>query len=535
MVLYCVDAPVFIGYALLHRYAYQPEQKAVLIADKNMYETRGLLGVLKNFKDNQIFDDVIICNLFLDTHLNCDEKTYTKYCIDFFNEAFTSNGYRPEQFDTIYSINDDWDGMINLYFNLIEKEYIWLAANRDCLMDLPQFSGSRQFLELVEKYQFITPFAPFACAELQADSSIEMLETMRMRKKDYRIWDKKAALEALPEEILATIIRSYGSQDVADDSCLLIVNSYGACFYVGEYTEKVKRILGVRTNLYAEVFSVMNNTALDYYIPENMYVYMKPHPNDPISDEMLQQIYGGCIKNLTTAPYELTQKYLQSQKVKFSYIIGYDSNALEVIGKDLYEKKYVLGKSFMRTWFFYDSLYTVQQLAQYFKRELYAEEDIYEQLLFMGNNAINGISILSEEKQNIHETVIIINCLTLQQSEWNCSDVIEHFGKDNIICFLNNDLSELFFEELHHKYLSPLIIHKTLMDENKLPLYRNETIWIYAANPHMHRRLYDFRIDRFLPRQQLRLSIQKNTPMENEILFQRCWIAHSLYQKGETE
>ena len=85
MVLYCVDAPVFIGYALLHRYAYHPEKKAVLIADKNMYESRGLLGVLKNFKDNQIFDDVIICNLFLDTHLNCDEKTYTKYCIDFFN------------------------------------------------------------------------------------------------------------------------------------------------------------------------------------------------------------------------------------------------------------------------------------------------------------------------------------------------------------------------------------------------------------------------------------------------------------------
>lgn len=520
MVLYCVDTPVFIGNVLLHKNAYTYDKKTILMVDRKLYDDRNMSEVLIKLKSMDFIYDIIFCDMFCDTYLDCTEEEYKKYCIEYYDKIFYDAKYKIDSFDEIYSFNDTWNGIINLYFNLKEKDYVWVQCNR-VFYSKDYVRGNNVFLQLLDKYDYINPFAPYAKPELRKDCLIE--EKKKIKKK-YTIWDKQYAIDALSDEIVVKIVQCYGIDEINKSSWLILLNSYGTLRNLDNYSYYVQKRIGMRDYPYVECFSQMNNIMMDYYTPDDSIVYFKTHPNDPISDETLKEIYKNEVKNLSVAPYEFINRYLKTTEKHFEGIIGCISNSVEFLDEELYDKVLLLGASFITSWFFYDSIYIALKYAEQVNKCVYTTEVLGEQVRNLSNEKNLDIMLGSFEYTNgceyIKNSIVILDCIDIVKNEVSISGVIENLDKSNIICFLNTDLAQIFFEDRFMNFMVPIVINKKSYDNTKLNLHRREIIWIYSSNILNRREVYSFNFEKRFSRRGIDLIVEAVTPDYGASLFE---------------
>jgi hypothetical protein len=268
----------------------------------------------------------------------------------------------------------------------------------------------------------------------------------------------------------------------------------------------------------------MNNTALDYYIPEMSKVYIKSHPNDPISDEVLERIYGGGVENLSSAPFELLEKYLNKCNVRFDGIIAFDSTSTQSLNSNLYANSCVLGTSFHRTWFYYDSLYVVSRFAQYINKKVYTAKDLKEQMIKLSDSQGLQFEIRDMDYagsvENIQDSLLVIDCIDMSKNGVVANDVISMCDKSNVLCFLNADLAEVFFDDKYRRMFVPICIKKKLHNNSKLKLCRDECIWVYSENIKVRRMVYDFSVRKYLSRQGVEMFIDRISPSQGAEMFE---------------
>lgn len=515
MVLYCVDNPVCLGYIIMHKYG-KKNDDASLLVDRKIFEERGLLDVLNCLKMKGIFSEIFYFDMYFNLFQGISDQEYEEKCLLFFDEQFDRYNVRCCDFEKIYTINDDWDGLVNLYFNLKKIQYFWIAVRRDeeIFIENNFINGDLEFLKLVEKYKYLTPFAEYAIPEMQIGTM--QIELDRLQK-EYELWDKKQGLEYMNTETLEKIIQAYGIGEVTNDSYLFVANSYGAYFAFGNYLPSVKRVLGCSMFLYPEVFSVMHNTLFDYYFDHEEKFFIKTHPNDPISDEFLFELYGKRVVNLTSAPFEFVQKYLVNNDIKFKGIVGFDSLSFEVLDTRLYKEKIVMGKEFVKTWYYYDSLFATLNMAKYLNRDIYVDDDVdYSQMVKLNKRKFDNMLNIYEEKHNnkTEKSIVVVNAIGAKKEEKNLDEYVCKYGDSNIIMFLNCELAEIFFENNDEikDWLCPICIEKRGLDNNDEKLYRNEVIWIYTRGGMLHRKISDFSYEYVLHSKKIKVNVYQPKP-----------------------
>jgi hypothetical protein len=516
MVLYCVDNPVFLGSVMLHRYGKSYTDVSLMI-DYKLFSERNLIEVVEQLKKNNIFSEVFYAEMYFNLFQGKSKEEYENYCVSFFDEQFAKNQISCRDFEKIYTINDDWDGLINLYFNLKKQKYCWIAGGRDTenpLMENSVINGDFSLLELVEKYKYLSPLAEYAVPEMQVGTKQFFLDKLT---NGYELWDKKQCIEQMESDIIEKIVQSYGICNVEDDKYLYVVNSYGAYFAMGEYLPNVKRRIGCSMYLYPEVFSVMNNTLLDYYFDEVDKIYYKAHPNDPIRDDKLFELHGNKMVNLTNAPFELVQQYLVNKNVKFKGIIGFESISLEMIDSRLFLENVIMGKEFVKTWYYYDSLFATLNMAKYLNRDIYVDDDVdYSQMVKLNKRKFDNMLNIYEEKYNnkTEKSIVVVNAIGAKKEEKNLDEYVCKYGDSNIIMFLNCELAEIFFENNDEikDWLCPICIEKRGLDNNDEKLYRNEVIWIYTHGGMLHRKISDFSYEYVLHSQKIKVNVYQPKP-----------------------
>lgn len=514
MVLYCVDNPVWLGYIIMHKYG-KKNDDASLLVDRKFFEERGLLDVLNCLKMKGVFSEIFYFDMYFNLFQGISDQEYEEKCLLFFDEQFDRYNVRCCDFEKIYTINDDWDGLINLYFNLKKIQYFWIAGRRDKKIFIENnfINGDLEFLKLVEKYKYLTPFAEYAIPEMQIGTM--QIELDRLQK-EYELWDKKQGLEYMNTETLEKIIQAYGIGEVTNDSYLFVANSYGSYLAFGDYLPSVKRVLGCSMFLYPEVFSVMHNTLFDYYFDHEEKFFVKTHPNDPISDEMLFECYGKKVINLTNAPFELAQEYLIKKNVHFKGILGFKSGSFEMISSRLFQKKYIMGIDFLKCWYYYDSLFTAMNFAKYLERDIYIDTRDYGQMDKLNKRKFNNkLKIfVSEGQDSIEHSMIIVNAIKAKEDGKKLDEYVWKYGNSNIILFLNCELAEEFFENSDgvKDWLCPICIEKRELEEKKVKLYHDEVIWVYTHGGMLHRKISNFSLEYILNNQKLEVKAYQPKP-----------------------
>ena len=514
MVLYCVDNPVWIGYVIMHKYG-KKNDDAALVVDRKIFDERGLIRSLKQLKINGIFSEIYFMDMYFNLFQGRSEKEYERYCIDYYDNQFDKLGIELKKIEKIYTINDGWEGLINLYFNLKKQKYYWISGRSklDVLVEISDIKGDASFLELIKKYKFLTPFAEFAIPEMQADTKSMYLE--RLQKK-YEVWDKKQCMENIDIDTIDKIVQAYGVSDVEEEKYLFVANSYGAYFGIGEYLPNVKRMIGCSMYLFPEVFSYMHKTLFDYFFDLNDKIYYKAHPNDPVSSSLLQDLYDNKLVNLTNAPFELAQKYLVNKNVKFKGIIGFDSSAFEMIDSRLFQKRIIIGREFVKTWYYYDSLFTAMNMAKYLNRDIYSDGIDYSQMVKLNDSKFNNLLNIYEDGQNatIEKAIIIVNAIIVRKEGKKLEEYIYKYGSNNIVLFLNCELAEYFFENRDDikDWLCPICIDKTETEEHRIKLYRDEVIWVYTHGGMLHRKISDFSLEYFLNNLKIKVNAYQPKP-----------------------
>lgn len=117
MIAYFTDAYNTFFPVLCHRLGANADKKAVLFIDKNQCEKRAssLNFIFEELVNNQIFDNVVACELITKI-ADLSEADAEKSIVDNFENIFSSNGYNINDFEELYSVNDNWGGLSKSLF-----------------------------------------------------------------------------------------------------------------------------------------------------------------------------------------------------------------------------------------------------------------------------------------------------------------------------------------------------------------------------------------------------------------------------------
>lgn len=241
-------------------------------------------------------------------------------------------------------------------------------------MEIAQNNILDKFLRdnLSKKYLYYSPLSKYAHPEILSvsDNSRNILDE---KKCDYSIWDKTKALKDLSDTNLEKLMHCF-RVDIKDDfesSVLLVFNSFGYSSSVLSSAEDVKLQNGEKLYSSNDFYSVLSQIALDFYIPDNKKIYIKPHPHDPIEANEAKMLFGEKTELFTDAPFELVIEYFSRKNIKFNVIVGYRSTSLELLDEKLYNQSFLLGSDFLKTWTYYSSIYVSLMLSAAIKFKKY--------------------------------------------------------------------------------------------------------------------------------------------------------------------
>lgn len=497
MILYCADAPYLLGEVLIHCNTQRNDDKVIILGDISYYTSKGYLEVLEKLKKSSVIYDYVLCKMFFDCTKQISQEEYIDYIIEYYDNIFKSSDYNVTDFTEIICLNDGWDGFINIYFNLKEIQYTWLLVDTGHFFTKVIFradqNNSQQYLDLMNKYMALSPFAPYATPEILEETDQNLKDSLI---KPYTSWSKHDAIESIDYECLKKIVDCFDVPQIDESATMIIPNSYGylAKGSKGVLAGKIKDLIGLSRYSQQDVFSCMHKIAMDYYLDAVGKIYFKPHPNNPISDSEVKALFGENAFLINLIPFELLQQFLILQKKKISNLIAYHSLSVKGVALSSFANTIILGESYIYNWFFYDSIYASLKIAQFLECKIVADEMISDQLKFLINREKANVSIEIHnyrKKLQIDRSIVIIDGIAMAKANKSIKQMINQYaGKSNVVAFLNVDFTDDFFEEVNN--LQPIIIEKeNIADVNSFN-DRQEMIWIYSEKVDFLRRLDKF-------------------------------------------
>lgn len=542
MILYCADAPVLLFPAIGHYLKYNREKTMVLMIDKNIYENRNADKSVINLKKKGLIHDIISESIFMDTHRHISVSQYEKYCLELFDNVFNSIKYNLDDFEEIYCVSDTWEGHFNLYLNLIKKPYYWISASEKYLEGNIAAFCSNEFKELHQKHQFLTPHAQYAKPIIFASTKEDDKKRL---KKEYKEWDKKEVVNSLKKTDIETIIDSfYMCPDFKNGGVLLLVNSYGYMRSKMPLCPIEEKLLGFSDYEERELFTVMNKIALDYFAHDEQTIYIKPHPNNVITENDISDFYDNRFKKYSDAPIELLISHLKKKKVHFSKILGFASTSLDIVNDSSLGDKLSLGDTFIQTWTFYDSLFASAKICEHLGLKGYTHKWIYEQINLINISLDLDISI--NEKDIIgcavgendwlskdNKEILIIDCNSMRRNNTSFDSYIAKAGLGKVLIFLNSDYYDDFFDYHDFGYVTELLICKNA-DDSYYPIESNtEKLWVYTKNKSFRNKLTKFNLSQHMPWRKIDLQIITASPtrMLNDFNIKKIYKANRKIQE----
>lgn len=528
-ILYCAAIPVHLYTLLLHRLTEEKSSSASLIIDKIEYLNRYEIQIINKFKEYGLFDEIYELDLFgvrRKENLEVNGINIEERYINYFNEILSNVDLK--KYKKIYAFNDSWDGDINLYFNLKKIKYVWINENKNYIPGI--YHMGKRVAEKVKEYQALTPFASCAIPLLRSDSD-KIINDISNSKK-YYIWDPLQDYEKLEENDVKLVASCFNIPQLIDskESVLLIKNSGGICEGLafdgwmnaerwGESRQYVRLMCGAEHYSIDDYTAYFDIVALDYFSRMPKKIYIKEHPNCPLSEEQ-RLIYQGKINTLTQIPYEFLVKYFEYFGVKFDTIIGYVSTSLSSISSKQFNSLYVLGKYFFRSSFFYASLYTSIKLAEYLEyQNIFASVALCSQFELLSRR--NNSRIIAREYQNnllkIDNSILVIDYT--QKGEDITKEFLDRLPTNCLVCFINVELSKAFFPERFAFGLGLISIDKKNQNENVLDFQRNEKIWLYSRSNSLLNKCRSFKLREKLNYSETELVVRMNSYSETAEAF----------------
>lgn len=496
MVLYCIDIPVLMSNMLVYRFKMHADKKVVALVDRKTYESRNLINVLNNFVEKKIFCDVIFGDVFFDANRNISVEEYESYVIEYYNDMLKKSGYEISQFEEIVVSNDWWDGRINVYLNIIKKEYTWLNINANDLLEKIYFKCSVSCFNLFMKYNALSPFAPF-CHPVMLENckKINLLE----RKIEYKTYLPEREIKNLTNKVIQMVIDCYGYIEVSGNVTIFIPNSYGFLFDDIALKPIIKEDISWSDYGKDEWLFHCFRIACDYYVGKVNNVYVKAHPNDPIDDNQLKNIMNQQTYNFTSAPWEWIESLWERKKSKVNTIIGIASTAIENMSDNICNNLIILGESYKKTWYFYDALFIVFSWISNKKNYIEADETIQSQLALLSKVYANN-TVLKKDAEIICR---LVDAFKLADEKKSVLDYIEN--PEETVCFFNINKLPLGIEMVNQKYLT-CIEYEYIGQANHIIDYSVvKPIWIYSKNEKIHIELRNFKLEKELPNRNMKL------------------------------
>lgn len=486
--LYCVDIPVLMSSALTFRFCESKSSKIVAIIDKNIYERRNMLGVVEKMKQSGIFYDVIEDGLFFATSYQGTIKEYEQYILEYYDRIFEKWGYCIDKFDDIVCFNDCWDGRINLYFNLKKKKYKWIQLDKDNLRETIEESdnASSIFYEIMNKYKALSPFAPYAIPWRLSNCNQRLIEKL---PADTHIFDFEESIKGIPNDIVEKVVNAYGISEISD-SVLFIPNSYG--YMYNTLTNRVKSIWDEFK--YDEWLYYSLRVAADYLLNQNDEFLVKPHPNDPISNERLKEVMNDRTQILSYAPWEWLRRYLLINKMKVPNAIGIASTALDTLDSEICDNKIMLEDSFKRTWFYWDSIYIALNICKKINRPIIANNYLREQGKKIAEAKFANIEFRFIDSRECEQQVIWIDAIEYAENHLLMKKINEVSNNDVAIIF-NIEYVEEAFEKVSKRYLSCVTAKMAGCDEHMIDYGQKNNVWVYSKNEKIHSDIQSFQLE----------------------------------------
>ncbi|MBP1566280.1 MAG: hypothetical protein J6A58_11050 [Oscillospiraceae bacterium] len=486
MILVFAPAPMELVFPLTYVCSHFPNEEVVLFVHEGLYKSRKMIEYVDNMKKNHVIKDVVYCDCLYTRNDFDDVDSYREAFILHFDNLFLNSGYSIKDFDKIICVNDNWDGDLNLYLNLKKVSYFWLQVVCNNLIIQKGCMRNYKYLNtLVEEYSAYSGIAEYATPILRSDSD-KNISTIGKRK--YLLWDLNFDILEISNDCLNAILKSFNfSEKCILNASIIIMNSFGFTKRVGwsEAIEYIKRRIGFRDYPENDIYTIAYSMAIDYYINDSdINVFVKCHPNDPISDANLKEYYGRKACEFNRAPFQYIVEYMVRNKKCANSILSFMSTSTENLNNSICNNEWCLGKEYFRTFPFYTSLYAISLIT----RDLNINH-VYS-MPFIGTQ-IKMLNKKNQYKTNAHTYTDLSNLDSVNGSiiiidtsvQIIKSSLIRLLAKKNLICFVNSEFSEdcsllNFLEDSISLRLS-----KRLFEERCVPkIYYDEYVWLYSDN-----------------------------------------------------
>jgi hypothetical protein len=511
--LYCIDIPVLMSLALAYRYCKSSNSRIVALVDKMTYENRNMLDVLENMKKEGIFYDVIEDNVFFDCYRETTISEYEQYVSDYYDLILKNAGYILDDFEKIVCFNDWWDGRINLYFNIKKKVYKWVQLDKNNLQEHIYVKGTASdvFFKLMNKYKTLSPFAPYASPCILADCNMKLRDKI---SGEVEVFDFAIELNHIPEEIIGKVIEAYGIS--ADkDLVLFLPNSYGYLYDV--LPQKAEKVW--KEYLFDEWLYYGVRIAQDYYFESGEEIIVKPHPNDPISEERLKKVMNEKASILSTAPWEWLRRYMLIKQIHFSKAIGIASTALDSLDNKICDRKIILGDTYRKVWFFYDAIYVALEYCKNVCEPIVANEYLKEHAIKIAKSKLGETHFDFAELNDREARILWLD--TMEYDDKDSMGVKLSKAKENDIVVLFNIgyTNGLLLEQISHKYLSCIEFKLEGHAEHLIDYGKKNSLWIYSRDEKVHCEIQAFQIKEKMCSRQMYLHARSlsRDEMENNL------------------
>lgn len=486
--LYCIDVPVLMSLALTHRFCEGDTSKVVAIIDKPIYERRNMLGVVEKMKQSDIFHDVIEDNLFFDISFQGAMEEYEQYILEYYDKIFARWGYSIENFENIVCLNDDWDGRINLYFNLKKKKYKWIQFDKNRLLEKVGIgkTASSIFVEMMNKYRPLSPFAPYAVPCRLKNCNQSLIDKL---PEDTYIFDFEESIKNMPIEIVKKVVNVYGISEICG-SVLFIPNSYGYLYY--NLSNRVKSMWNEFE--YDEWLYYSLRVAADYLLNQNDEFIVKPHPNDPIAEKRLKEIMNEKTQVLSCAPWEWLRRYLLINEIKIPKAIGIASTALDSLDNEICDDKIILEDSFKKTWFFWDAIYIALNICKEIDKPIIANSYLKEQGEKIAEAKFANTEFQFADSKEFEQQIIWIDAVEYAENNLIIKKLNEIRINDVAILF-NIDYVEESFEKVKKRYLSCINVKMEGCHEHMIDCGQKNAVWVYSKDENVHNNLQSFHLE----------------------------------------
>lgn len=232
MIAYFAAIPVLLYTVLCHKMVMNKGKEAVLFVNENSYRARDLLYIVKEFKEKDIFQDVIACKMVIISPNDTSMDKAENKIVDSYDKIFEESGYDILSFDEIYTMNDVWDGEQNVYFNIRQISYKWIQISCNRVGRPAGTLHGGCYTDVMNKYQALTPFAKYADACL-FDTSEVTIKQCKEKNTSYILWNRDQCFNRISEYEMSKLfsafhLAEYDFNSISEHkSTLILKNSFG--------------------------------------------------------------------------------------------------------------------------------------------------------------------------------------------------------------------------------------------------------------------------------------------------------------------